>query len=252
MNPERFKAANLNRDRSGYRLSVPSVRPAGKAPAVFKPVNKPAVAADKSAPKTNVTINIHVPKLRLPSNKIRLPKSRPRLPDLPYKLIVKRLVPVAVVVVCAFIVYGVISHIQGKSGRQAEAAPSGAVATAPSFKPAVPKDRPELANAANNSKAAFDGNRDVYSFQDTLLGTTLIVSEQPLPAKFSSAEQAVSQIAGAMGAKEPIPGRNALMKTEAKNGSQTIVTSVKGLLVFIQSPFRHSAEDWKNYLGTLD
>lgn len=188
---------------------------------------------------------------RLSLDRVRLPKHKTRLPELPYDKILKRAVPVAVVLCSSLLVYGVIAHIQNKADKKVTAAPT-AQAAAPSFEPVVPKDKPELAKAANNEKAAYDTNRGVYSFQDTLLGTTLIVSQQPLPEKFDSAEQAVRQVAGSLGAKEAIGGGMAYMKTEAGNGSQTIVTSVKGLLIFIQSPFRHSAADWKNYIETLN
>jgi len=205
----------------------------------------------KPGPATNVTININFPKLHAP--KIRLPKQKPQLPNLPYKLIGKRLASVAVVLVCAFIVYSVINHVEGNK-RKVVAEPGHTALAAPTFQPVVPKDKPDLANPANNQKAAFDGNRDVYSFQDTLLGTQLIVSEQSLPSKFSSGEQAVSQIGGSMGAKDSVNNSAgpALLKTDAKSGSQTIVASIKGLLIFIQSPFRHSTADWKTYLENLN
>jgi hypothetical protein len=216
---------------------------------------KPAAPPARLPAANNVTININFPKLHLPLSRLKkLPKIKPRLPTWRYKLILKRLAGIGVVLACGLIVYGVVSHIESKSGKKVTADSSTAKAAVPSFTTAVPKNRPELANAANNPKAAYDSNKGVYSFQDTLLGTTLIVSEQALPANFSSAEQAVAQIAKSAGARDVINtgGVPAYMKTEASNGSQTIVTSVKGLLIFIQSPFRHSADDWKIYLQTLN
>jgi hypothetical protein len=187
----------------------------------FRKNKTPRPRPEAAKPATNVTININFPKLRAP--KIQLPKSRPELPKLPYKLIAKRLGGVAVILLCAFIIHGVINHVEGK-GKKVAAAPSGPRATAPGFTPVVPKSKPQLASAVNNTLAAYDDQRKVYSFQDTLLGTSLIVSEQALPAKFSSGGQAVSQIAGSMGAKTPIDtaAGPAYLKTEASNGEQTI------------------------------
>jgi hypothetical protein len=120
-----------------------------------------------------------------------------------------------------------------------------------SFKPAAPKDKPDLADL-KKGETAYDSTRGTYSYADALLGNQLVVSQQAVPSKFSSPDEAVAAVAKSISATESLDTKKgqAYMKTD-KSGAQVIVLSMKGLLILIQSPFRHAANDWIGYIDNL-
>jgi hypothetical protein len=184
----------------------------------------------------------------------KLPKSKPKLPAWPYRRLAIRVGLIVVLLAASLGVYKLISGVLEAKPKLATGSHQSGAATSvkPPFTPVAPKDKPELAQGGSD-KTAYDGNRDVYSYTDSLLGTSLTVSQQVRPPNFASAQQAVSQVAKSAGAREPIQFKDgtAYLSTDAKTGAQTIIASVKELLIFIQSPYRHSAQDWQAYLDSL-
>jgi hypothetical protein len=126
-------------------------------------------------------------------------------------------------------------------------------ATSPAFTPITPAKDTATATTSTKTQIAFDATRNVYSFSDSFKGNNLVVSQQPIPDKFKSGAEAVNSIAASLSAKQstPVDGGVAYIASDAKSGSQTVVFTKNDLLIFIQSPFRHDASDWKTYIDTF-
>ncbi len=128
------------------------------------------------------------------------------------------------------------------------------VATKPSFMPAVPVGKDYLATP-DGKQSRYDGTHDTYSFADTLEGDHITVSEQPAPKKFASGQDAVDSIAALSfkSAKRVSVGvTTAYIASFDKSEAQTAITTVNGLLVFVQSSAAHTASIWATYLATLN
>ena len=140
------------------------------------------------------------------------------------------------------------------AAKQTTSAPSTkpTVVKQPLFKPFVPITKPQLA-ITTAGVSAFDSNRNSYSFIDTFQDQAILVSQQPIPNKFKTDSEALTQIAQQVGAKEGVITNNgqAYMGTDSKSGQQTLVYVQKGILIFVQSPFSHSALKWQPYLESL-
>lgn len=250
MNP----SASNGRRRGLYRPPSSVVRMGRPRPDVAPPKSKSLAPNPPISPPpkqtTDVIINLNFPKLRLST----LPKPTLRVTKLPsprHKFIISRRTRAGLGLLAVLAIAGLIWQITSPAGSQPKPAAKTAAAAVQTFTPVFPKDKPEL--ASDPDKTAYDSTRGVYSYSDSLLGTSLIVSQQAMPSSMGSPEQAIPKVAASMGAKDPlaVAGGLAYMSTDPKTGSQVIVTSAKGLLIFIQSPFRHSAADWKNYIESL-
>jgi len=122
----------------------------------------------------------------------------------------------------------------------------------PTFTPVAPKDKPQLATL-HTGVSSFDAKHDVYSYSDTVRNNAILVSEQPIPASFSSKEQALSTVSKSLNATQAITvgSDKAMIATNSKSNSQTVVYVYQDLLIFIQSPFTHTSPDWQAYLSSL-
>lgn len=120
------------------------------------------------------------------------------------------------------------------------------------FTPVVPRNKPDLATP-QAGKSAYDSKKNVFSYTDTLKGTGLVVSEQPLPKQFKSGDEAVVSITKNLNANEAIKtatGKGSIA-TDAKSQAQTVVYTSDNLLIFVQSPFVHPLSEWQLYLASL-
>lgn len=205
-----------------------------------------AATAALQPPQTNISIQISVPHLRWP---------KWHLPALPYKRIAIWTAIVVGTIIVAVVGLVVVKHfffhpkpMQALTGAQALAAGL----SRPTFVPVAPKDKPQLAQG-NSRGTAFDGRRDSYSYTDSMGGVPFTVSEQPMPATFSSASQGLAAVAKSVGASTVIPtkGLSAYETNNSKTSTQTIVFSVNNLLVFIQSYFPHNNGAWAQYINSL-
>lgn len=125
----------------------------------------------------------------------------------------------------------------------------------PDFKVVAPKNKPTLAKA-NGNTTAFDKNRDTYSYTDSMQTYGFIVSEQPVPKKFKKGQDAVNSIAPTLAAdstQQPFTTKygTGYILTNTKFGSQTVVASVKNVLIFIQVAHTFKASDWTGYVDSL-
>jgi hypothetical protein len=124
----------------------------------------------------------------------------------------------------------------------------------PDFTPIQPKVTTQAGEPNGNKTATgYDGSRNTYSFKDEVGGNPIVVSQQPIPNKFSSATIAVAQVAESLSAKESTQTNvgTAYIATDTKSNAQTIVFSKNDLLLFIQSPFKHTGLEWRQYIDKL-
>jgi hypothetical protein len=218
-----------------------------------------------------VSIQISFPKLKLPDvgryskQLIRLvlkmeAYARQRLVSVP-RVWYRRLALVAATLAVLMLVGGVglkvKSFVANRDATAAASAVNAAAAKAkttaaratPNFTPLAP----ENPASGGTSQTRYDGTHNVYSFSDTLNNTAIIVSQQPIPANFNSAAAAVTKVAASLDATEPVPisSGTAMVATDTKANSQTVVFTKDNLLVFIQSPFTHSSAEWEAYINGL-
>lgn len=207
--------------------------------------------AVQALPGPGQTISVQI---SLPT-KIKLPK--PQLPALPawnYRKVAIWAAIGAAGLVVLIVGLVIARHLLQKPPQAALTATQrlSASLSRPSFNPVAPKDKAGLA-ASQAGSTSYDGSRDVYSYQDTLLGTMLVVSQQPVPAKFNTPSQAVSSIAKAMGAKTDFKSRYGTVYEviDSRSGAQTFILSIHNVLIFIQSNYHHDTTDWINYINSL-
>jgi hypothetical protein len=206
--------------------------------------------AVQALPATNISIQISMPSIP----KFHWPKL-PTLPAWPYKLIaVWGAIGAGGLLVLA-VGFVLIKHYDFSKSDIPITTGTAALSSAlsnPTFVPVAPKNKPQLATGKSQA-TAFDGHRDTYSYTDNLDNVPLTVSEQPIPANFSSATQAVASIAKSIGAAYTLkpPGTVAYEAESNKTSAQTIVFSADNLLIFIQSNFSHDNGTWQDYIASL-
>lgn len=205
---------------------------------------QPAATSGASAPKPDLTININLQKIKLP---------RPKLP----KVSLSRLLPsrkvaaaLTMVLVISAAAYLFLAH--GPRGGTAAASDTQVARSSPSFQPVAPVTKPQLGDFASHV-TAYDGRRDTYSYADSISGNRITISEQPAPKNLGSTEQMLQKIASQTGASDKIDTTNgqAFIRTSQETGAQTVVCSVDGLLVFINSSTKFQDADWVKYISDL-
>jgi hypothetical protein len=109
------------------------------------------------------------------------------------------------------------------------------------------------AGAATKQQTSYDGSKNTYSFTDTVGGKSILVSQQPVPNKFKNATEAVMTVAQSLGANESTSTDDgtAYIASDSKSNSQTVVFTKNNLLLFIQSPFKHTGNEWSSYINSL-
>ena len=160
------------------------------------------------------------------------------------------------VLVVAGLVAGPFLHLgSSKAGKGTAAAGSTVKYKKPPFKVIVPPSKPKLATP-DGVHAAYDGNKNVYSFSDTIGNNGFILSEQPIPDKFNTAQDAISsigpQIYGATATNHTVNtfAGDAFVTVSSK-GAQTVIFSTNNLLMFIQSSYKFSDTQIQDYINAL-
>jgi hypothetical protein len=209
-----------------------------------------ASATTLQPPQTNISIQINMPNLP----KLHWPKFK--LPVWPYRRVAIWVAigtgSLAVLVGVVFLAKHFVFMSKVPLSVSEGAASLSGQLTTPTFVPVAPKNKPYLAQGKSQA-TAFDGKRDSYSFTDTLENVPLTVSEQPVPANFASASQAVTTIAKSLGATHTLQ-THGLVAYEAKSdksATQTIILVNNDILIFIQSNFPHDDGTWEGYIDSL-
>jgi len=266
------------------RLRAPYIPPPDDSP-MFKSSLDDLPPDEPGA--TNITINVHVPKVKLPPLKkadlLQKLRTIPRHPA-------GQLAILAVVMMLAGLgahsfIFKPSSTVPAAGGNspnqvlgasqinsQTAASPltsnsatsvnqptlstgstnNGSTSNKASFTPVAPANNPDLGNYAF-AKTSYDSSTGTYTYIDVLDGKVFSVTEQVIPSQYSSGQDAVDKIATSINATDQIITTKvvAYMLTDAKSGQQTIVFSMNKLLIVINSNFQHPDSDWKSYIETL-
>ncbi|UTX51406.1 hypothetical protein KI440_00365 [Candidatus Saccharibacteria bacterium TM7i] len=91
----------------------------------------------------------------------------------------------------------------------------------------------------------------VFAFLDAIEGTTINVSQQPLPESFqANPSQALQEMAKAFNATDKIGNTGAFIGTSAK-GPQSVLFIKGKTLVLIKSQKNISQQNWEKYINSL-
>jgi hypothetical protein len=161
----------------------------------------------------------------------------------------------AAMVVASLLATPVLHLGTDNKGAASTAGATGPKYKKPPFTVVVPSSKPKLATP-DGVHAAYDGNKNVYTYSDSIGQDGFVVSQQPIPDQFNTAEDAISSI----GPK--IYGPTATSHTVATHageayvtvsskGAQTVVFSVHNLLMFIQSSHDFSDIEIEDYVNLL-
>lgn len=186
----------------------------------------------KEAPKkVEVKLNITLPHLSKYKKKIK--GFFREILNLPRKITVS-LAALAVLLV-------LVAGINKLNNKQDVSSDTGGAATGtaanavkPEFNSLVPEGKDSDFEA---SKVRYDSEKKVASFEDTIIGVGITLSQQQLPENFKSDPEAeVQKIAENFGAREVIyAGEVKAFSGVSAKGPQTVIFSKHDLLIFIKS-----------------
>jgi hypothetical protein len=122
------------------------------------------------------------------------------------------------------------------------------------FTPVTPAGKTQLANLGSS---AYNAEYKSYSYDDTYMSQKLRVSQQELPSGQNSAAGLIDKIAASLKAQSVTPvtiqsGQPAYILNNTSNaGSQVVVFTVNGKLVFVQAATAFDPSIWPDYLNTF-
>lgn len=221
------------------------------------PVVNQVASAPKTptaAPQKAVTINVTFTRPKMPE---RLKSLLETTKQYARRIQPKHLMVAGSCVACAALAIGVGGYVTRKA-RSSNASEGVAVSTIAAskvpFKVLVPLDKPELATADDPTKALYNPEKKVYSYQDLINAVPVIVSQQEEPEKVSADPDGLKNLAKSMSALQSVDTTwgEAYIATNAKTESQTVVFVTNGLLIFLQSGTKHDAQTWKFYINNLE
>lgn len=154
-----------------------------------------------------------------------------------------------------FFNFGSDKSAAGSGGASGASAGSTVKYEKPPFEVVTPSGKSKLATP-DGVNAAYDGEKNTYSFGDSISGNGFTLSQQPIPPQFSDGTAAVESIAptinkGVTPAALKILTGTAYVSTNPKYNSQTVVANVRDVLIFITSSHAFKSTEWENYLNTL-
>jgi hypothetical protein len=126
----------------------------------------------------------------------------------------------------------------------------GSTVDGPTFEP-LTTESSTVDGAVKN--AAYDANRQVYSFQDSYQGSIMSVSQQPIPLKLANQPDGLAEFAAGFKATEKVPTSygNAYLATDTGSGQQRLVLIRDGKLIFITSQRTLAKPLWGEYVRAL-
>jgi len=205
-----------------YAAPRPSMKP--------KPIIRPVSSPNNRA----IDINISIPKITLP----KLPHF-----SFPWRRVLW--IGGGLVLIVA-IIFGTPRILQLKT-KQAQKDAAATTVAKPAYSPLKP-------STGTVSGAQYDSKKQLYKYDDTFMGATLTISQQPLPdvlrlGKTKLAEVAKNSI-GAIEKFETVNG-DVYINTDTKTGFQRMVVAHRQLLIFIFSTKTLNNADWVTYIQTL-
>jgi hypothetical protein len=122
--------------------------------------------------------------------------------------------------------------------------------TSLNFTPLVPNGEPQLAKLGSS---AFSKSEDSYTFNDLFLAEPLQISEQPVPAGYSSSDALLAAVASKLGVATTsfLTNKGPGIITTNSSTNQTVVLVTSNLLVFSKTSYVHSIVQWQSYFNDL-
>lgn len=108
-------------------------------------------------------------------------------------------------------------------------------------------------NVVQWTRVSPPNGEPVYAYTDTINGTSISVSQQPLPESFrTNTEQSMAELAKQYNATTEIDasGTKVYLGTSAK-GPQSVLFTKHSLLILIKSQGSITSQDWASYVESL-
>jgi len=239
------KSSNYSNGRS--RLTVPQ---RGTAPVTHAPARPtPQPAPERTAPITPASRPAHTqstqPRTRA-TQKIAASRAGH------FIVSHKKVTGLAVILIIGLIIIGTSVH-QNNIAKNAQSADAHKIINNPGYQTVLP-DGVSIGALGGWERVSPVGSDPVYAFNDKIAGTSISVSEQPLPKTFEG--EVGSQVA------ELAKKFNATNKISAGDTTVYLGTSAKGpqsaifikinLLVLIKSQSKISDDAWIQYVKALN
>ncbi len=244
--------SDLNQPRSRYQSQKPGVqRPTQH---ISQQVNNQRQSSS-STDKVEVSINVTLPKFSRLREGVseNFRKAKASLPNIKKisvpKVKKKYVVGAAGIVIVLAIVPLIISQIkdkpEGNTGITEEQATDDQKPNVAQFKVFVPQD--------GAAQARYDQDKQISSYQDTINGVNLTITQQALPEKFkSNTAEEIKAFATAQNFKDSLSVDNGVAYVGMSAfGPQSVVYQKDQTLIFIQSVKKIPNGTWIKYLNGL-
>lgn len=195
----------------------------------------------QSAPTTAVSIQISMPKIQLP-----------KLPALPYRRIGYWAGGSALAL--GLLTGGWMTYRHFAKSDAVAVKGATTTSTSPTFNTFAPESKPQLGEGADAENTAYDGNRGLYSYKDTLMGFPIVVSQQPLPDNLKKDPGKLRDVAQGMGstvASVDTAYGIVYVSTDKDGKAQRGIFAHGDVLLLIQSYKTFDNDTWKFYIETL-
>lgn len=191
-------------------------------------------------PQPTVSIQIHMPQLRLPKISVPWRKLRPLF--------------VVLGIVLVLLLGGKWMQTKLATAKPTEKKAPVVVAADLGYKPILPQARTDTAQSAAIPKPSFDEQRHLYTFNDIYKGANLTVNQQAIPEKLKGSETGVKKLATSIGATESFTTTRGkvYIATSKESGTQRLMIANNKMLMFIQSTKAVSNSDWVSYIQSLN
>jgi hypothetical protein len=124
---------------------------------------------------------------------------------------------------------------------------AAATRTAPDYKPLVP-------SAEKATASSYDSKRNMVSYNVTFSGARMTVSQQGLPANFTTDPSAIMKAADSIKATQQIETNRGMLfiATHEEAGDQLALIADKDVLIFIHADKKVEDATWKSFIDLLE
>ena len=202
-------------------------------------LTRPVPRPQKGGGQPTLSIQIHMPHLRMP---------RVRQPDIPFK----RLRPW--LIAGTFVLVGIFGGkmLLGATQKSAPTPKAPTIVQAElGYKPLQSVQL--VAGKVTATPPKYDEAKKLYSFYDSYKGANLTVDQQAVPEKLKTSKTAVRELAASIGANDTFTttlGTVYISSSEDANTQRMMLVSDK-MLMFIQSTKTLPNTDWVVYIQSL-
>jgi len=245
--------SDLNQPRSSYQSqnSIPQ-----HSRQTSTQHRSPQKQPEKNTDKVEVSINVTLPKFsklrKSTSGRIKKAKtSLPNLKKISLPTVKKKyLAGVAGLIIVIVTVPLVISQTKDKSGGNSGTSEEQAISDQ---KPSVAQFKVFMPSDVNSTQARYDQDKQISSYQDTINGVNLTITQQALPEKFkTNTAEEIKSFATAQNFKDSLSvDKGVAYVGMSAFGPQSVVYQKDQTLIFIQSVKKIPNSTWVKYLNGL-